>query len=580
MSPRRSKKKGKQSKKRRKGRRSSGPERREVRLDELRAILERARSAPLSAADHELLTGAVETLAFITQELEQSELTIARLRKLLFGSSSEKTRDVVGEADDDAKTGEADDDATTDDAKADSETDTEATDDASETAEKKKRKGHGKNGADAYTGAERVSVKHDTLKHGDRCPGCLKGKVYRQKPPAVLVRVRGIAPLSATVYELERLRCNLCGEVFTAPAPPGVGDRKYDETAAAMIALLKYGCGLPFNRMRRLGDNLGVPLPAATQWDVVKEAAEACEPAWAELISQAAAGDVVYIDDTNATVLSLIKQIEAELAAGETDRTGIFTSGVVSTVEGRKLAIFFTGREHAGENLAKVLAHRSEALPPPIQMSDALSRNTSPGDFETILASCVVHARRKFVDVVGSFPDEVAHVLETLRDVYRYDAEARDAQMSPDERLRHHQEHSKPLMDGLAKWLQAQFDDKLVEPNSTLGGAIRYMQNHWDKLTLFLRVPGAPLDNNLAERVLKRAILHRKNSLFYKTDNGAHVGDVFMSLIHTAELCGTNPFDYLVALQRHSEAVAASPAEWMPWNYEHALAALADERAE
>lgn len=122
-------------------------------------------------------------------------------------------------------------------------------------------------------------------------------------------------------------------------------------------------------------------------------------------------------------------------------------------------------------------------------------------------------------------------------------------------------------MDKLEVWLRRLFDDRLVEPNSELGRAIKYMQNHWTELTLFLREPGAPLDNSAAERLVKRAIIHRKNSLFYRTQQGARAGDTFMSLIHTAELNGVESFDYLVALLRNAEAVAKEPGRWMPWNY-------------
>lgn len=551
------------------------PVRREISEEQLLAVLARARRV-MSAEDVEVLTSVVDTLAFLTHELEHKGVTIARLRKLLLGSSSEKSKDVL----DDGARDQPDRGADTS-----SDGDPDATgagegDDESEPP-KKKRKGHGRRGADRYTGADRQTVAHDGLCHGDRCPECERGKVYRQAPKR-LVRVRGVAPLSATVYELERLRCNLCGQIFTAPAPPGVGDDKYDESSASMIALLKYGCGLPFNRLERLGEDLGIPLPSATQWEVVERAASAFEPVWAELVRQAAAGDVVYIDDTRAKVLALAEEIREQLARGETDRTGIFTSGVVSTAHGRELVLFFTSRQHAGENLAKVLAQRSDDRPPPIQMCDATSKNISPADFDTILAHCMAHGRRHFVDVVDNFPDEVAHVLEAVRVVYRVDAEARKQGMSPDERLHHHQTHSKPVMDELEAWLQAQFDERKVEPNSTLGEAITYMQNHWDELTLFLRVPGAPLDNNIVERALKRAILHRKNSLFYKTENGARVGDLFMSLISTAERAGQNPFDYLNAVQRHRDAVEAHPERWMPWSYAETLAGLeapADEPA-
>jgi transposase len=140
----------------------------------------------------------------------------------------------------------------------------------------------------------------------------------------VLVRIAGQAPLAATVYELERLRCNLCGEVFTAQTPEGVGDEKYEDTAAAMIAQLKYGSGMPFYRLEHLEQSLGIPLPAATQWEIVEEAAELIRPAWEELIRQAAQGEVLHNDDTSMRVLHLARE-------PADDRTGVFTSGIVST---------------------------------------------------------------------------------------------------------------------------------------------------------------------------------------------------------------------------------------------------------
>ena len=278
----------------------------------------------------------------------------------------------------------------------------------------------------------------------------------------------------------------------------------------------------------------------------------ALAPAWDELLRQAAQGEVLYTRryGDEGPALSAV-QGRAAAADEETDaRTGVFTSGLVATRDGHRIALFFTGHQHAGENLADVLAQRAAELPPPIHMCDALATNTA-GDFDTLLANCLAHARRRFVDVVANFPAEVRHVLETLRAVYQHDALAREHALSPDERLRFHQAESGPLMAGLAKWLREQLDAHRAEPNSGLGEAIAYMRKHWAQLTLFLRVPGAPLDNNLFERALKKAILHRKNALFYKTLTGARVGDVFMSLIHTAELNRIAPFDYLVALLRH-----------------------------
>jgi hypothetical protein len=527
-------------------------------MHELESILERAKAA-LSEDEHRKLKAAVETLGFLTQELESKDFSLKRLRGLLFGSQTEKLKNLLPE--------EAE--------KESANTENAATQAAGGDEGKKKRKGHGRNGAKKYVGAEKIEVPHESLKPGDGCPktGC-KGRVYSQ-PPAVIVRVRGQAPLQGKVFELERLRCNLCGEVFTAKAPEGVGEKKYDETSAAMIALLKYGSGLPFNRLARLEGNMGIPLPAATQWEIVAGAAREVEPAYGELVRQAAGGDVLHNDDTTAKILEFMGKRRARAAATEVApvRTGIFTSGIVSVGGGKRIALFFTGRKHAGENLVAVLAKRAAELESPIQMCDALSRNM-PSELKVIVANCLAHGRRQFVEVAENFPRGCRHVLETLAEVYRNDATARKEGLSPEERLRLHREHSRPLMVKLRLWFREQFKERRVEPNSGLGKAISYMKKHWRKLTLFYRRARAPLDNNIAERALKKAILHRRNSLFFKTQNGARVGDLFMSLIHTAELSGENPFDYLTELQRHSAALKKNPSEWMPWNYRETLARL------
>jgi transposase len=515
--------------------------------EELNQLVERAR-ASLSAEEYRKLKGVVEALSYLTDLVADQQTTIRDLRELLFPASSEKTEAVLKKAGMEA-------------------TSKPAADKPGTTGERKPNApGHGRNGAEAYRQPRRVTVSHESLKHGDRCPGCLKGKVYEQQEPRRLVRIVGQAPLSATVYELERLRCNLCGEVYSAEAPEGVGEDKYDESAAAMIAQLKYGTGMPFYRLEDLEQNLGIPLPASTQWEIVEEAAELIKPARDELIRQAAQGEVLHNDDTSMNVLVLRRAIAEE--AGE--RTGIFTSGVVSTAEGRKIALFFTGRQHAGENLADVLKRRAAELPMPIQMSDALSRN-APRPIKLLVANCLAHGRRQFVQITPNFPEPCRHVLEALGEVYHQDRLARERGLSRIERLHFHQQHSKPVMNDLQQWLDAQLKESKVEPNSGLGKAIAYMLRHWQALTLFLRQPGAPLDNNLVERALKKAILHRKNSLFYKTLNGADVGDLYMSLIHTCELNDVNPFDYLTELQRHSEELAAKTADWIPWNYLVAL---------
>jgi len=543
----------------------------ELPRNEVEELLQRAAEA-LNPEDYQLIKAVVESYAYLTDLVEDRSTTIQRLRKLLFGASTEKTRTVFNTPPDQAGPGTAPPATAPGD-------DAEGTPTSEAVAP---RKGHGRQGAADYAGATKIPVSHTSLHAGHACPECQRGTVYESAHPGVLVRFAGQAPLHAQIYELQKLRCNLCGHVFTAEPPPGVGNEKYDATAGSMIALLKYGSGLPFHRLEGLQASLGLPLPAATQWDIVQDLAERIEPVYEELIRQAAQGEVLFNDDTTIKILELMGKRAAtrrlattvvtdasaseSAATGPAERRGMFTSGIVSTNGGRRIALFFSGRQHAGENLADVLTHRAAPLGPPIQMCDALSRNL-PADLRTILAHCLAHGRRQFVDVAERFPTQCRHVLDQLAEVYKNDALACEQKLSPEARLQYHQAHSGPVMERLKNWLTPQFDDLLVEPNSALGEAITYLLKHWEKLTLFLRQPGAPLDNNVCERALKRAILHRKNALFFKTCHGAHVGDVFMSLIHTCQLCGANPFDYLTALQNHAAELSPNPARWMPWNY-------------
>jgi hypothetical protein len=257
------------------------------------------------------------------------------------------------------------------------------------------------------------------------------------------------------------------------------------------------------------------------------------------------------------------------------ERTGLYTSGVVATCAGHRVALFFSGRRHAGENLQQVLQERLPELEPPIQMCDALSRNYSE-ELQTILANCLAHGRRKFADIADRFKPECRYVIDVFATVYHNDSKAKKLSLSAEERLAYHQIHSKLAMDQLKDWLDRQITEKLVEPNSALGEAIQYLRNHWMPLTLFLRQAGAPLDNNICERALKKAIVHRKNSMFYKSRNGAQVGDIHMSLIYTCELNNVNAFDYLNQLHLHAAEVADYPERWMPWNYRDTMASLPD----
>jgi hypothetical protein len=534
--------------------------------EELEALVGRAEGGELEPGDVQIIQAMAETISRLTAALDEKNMSIKRLRRILFGSKSEKTKTVLK----DFESNQKGDEKTKDE---------EEPEKGEEKPKKAKPKGHGRNGSDKYPGAERIRVEHGELKPGDQCPKCLKGKVYefRGENPVVKLRLTGSAPVQGKAYELQSLRCNLCQEVFTAAMPEGCGDKKYDASVGSIIAVLKYGSGLPFNRLEKLQENAGVPLADATQWDIEEKKADLIYPAFDELVGQGAQGTLVHNDDTVMKVLELMKENkEIGQDPENKSRTGMFTTGIISVIDKRRIALFYTGRNHAGENLEQLLRHRDPDSDAPVQMCDGLSRNV-PEQFATILANCMAHARRNFVDVAEAFPDECRFVLKILKDVYRNEAIAKAQEMSDEQRLRFHQSKSGQLMAKLKSWLKEQTREKKIEPNSSMGQAFTYMLKRWDKLTRFLHIPGAPLDNNVCERSLKRAIQHRKNSLFYRTLHGASVGDMYMSIIHTCYLNDVNAFDYLNALEEHSQQLHENPKQWMPWNYHEQLGSQADD---
>jgi transposase len=532
---------------------------------ELDELLAKAKPT-FSSEQYLLLERVFGTFVYIMLSLQNAKTSIKRFQRLLFGGRTEHKRNVLKPA------------AVADDLHVQ-----DATEAGAESAEvvvpvpKPRPPGHGRNAAQAYSGAPIVECEHPELKSGERCPECDKGKVY-DSPPKSLVKVVGQAPLGATVYKAQRLRCRLCDAVFTAPLPAAVASLpKYDASCASMIALLRFGNGMPHFRLEGLQSSLYIPLPDATQWDIVSKAAPAPRAVFELLIRQAAQAPLLHSDDTSMKVLSLMKERAKAQADGvKPVAKAINTSGIVAVLqdnerEQRKVVLFFTGHAHAGKNMERILAHRAEELQPAMQMCDALAANVC-GEFTTILANCLAHGRRQVTDVAEQFPEAARYVVEALAKVYKHDAQCRRQAYSSEQRLSFHQEHSQPVMDDLHAWITGQIDGKHVEPNSALGKALNYLIKHWSALTLFLRKVGVPLDNNLCEQVLKRAILHRKGSLFYKTVRGAQVGDIYMSLIHTCRLCDVNPFDYLNALQQRAQDVIEAPARWLPWNFREQLA--------
>jgi len=544
------------------------------------ALIARVHRSNLPRADAERVEWVIRMYFYVVFALQEAKLSAQRLRSLLFGkrpepSPSPEASSAAAQAESDGPHAAAVLKAAADGAGA---TGNQAPPGAAPRPERAQptgghRPGTGCLGAAAYTGATRVECRHEELAVGQRCPVCGQGTLYAL-PAGVEVRIDGHALLSAMRYALEKLRCSACGAIFTAGLPGGVGAEKYSARARAVLAVSRYYLGVPGYRLQGYQAMLGGPVPDATQWDQIEVVGDCAYKVFARMEREAAQGELIFHDDTAVRILALIEENRALVAAAQaqgvsttTERTGMHTTALVVKGGEHTAILYDSSRRHAGENLQGLLDKREAGLAKPLAMSDALASNEVADESRLIRCHCLAHGRRKFSDLEEVFPHECQVVLAVLRQVFDHDEQAREDQLGPEARLAYHQTQSQPLMDELKRWLDTRIDDHLVEPNSALGKAMGSMQRHWVTLTRFLSVPGAPLDNNLAERALKLFIRQRNNSLFYKNEHSASLASILTSLIATCLYAGVNAVEYLVALQEHRHAVFADPAAWLPWAY-------------
>jgi transposase len=569
----------------------------EITKDELTALLERIEQSGLSEADRKLVSSLVATVLTLRTLLDRRTGRLTAILRKIFGLKTE-ARAKAGRRPESKKSDPSD-------------------------GKSGRKGGQGRHGKDDYPGAKRITVEHECLKPGDPCPACERVGLT-SADDGVAYRWVGQAPLVLTIYLLQRLLCPSCKTTFTAAAPgeqrdrsgldPSAPDlagtvkeRSYDPSAAAAIASLRFEMGVPHFRLAEVQTQQGVPLAPGTQYKVMADALRIPGEAVFGVLERHAGqeGGLFINDDTNARIMDLERENKAKAeatkaaagkakadapvtkvkpkakaaapsgadgakGAGEPDRKKVQTSAIVVRVGERTICLYYTGRRNAGENLAKVLAHREDGEATPLQMCDGLSANHAKG-YKTMLGNCLDHARRKYNDVEARFPEEVAFVLDTLGLVYKNDKDAKARGLTPDERLAWHQQHSAPLMEKLENWAKDGLAEKRIEPNSTLGGAVNYMLKRWLKLTAFLREAGMPLSSVEVERLIKRCIRHRKNSLHYKTQKGAQFGDMLMSLIQTCRYARESAHTYLTALARYKDRVLSEPEKWLPWNYRQAL---------
>ena len=540
----------------------------ETTLEEIAYAIKRITEAPLEVEVRDLANHGLQWIRSIPYYLQQKSITIARLRTLVFGEGYEPKNKSAPKAKKPHEGAPAKNDEATS-PRIEEENSAAVSEgvvaEVIETPEVKKDKkpGHGRMPHTVYKNCDEVNLSLVGLAVGTACPlAC--GGYLGPYDAGVIIRIKGQNIAQVTRYWVEKLRCSLCNEVLSAAFPPEAGPKKYDGSFKSMLALMKYYVAVPFYRQEYFQKTLGFPLSDSTQWDLIEQLSGYCYAPFNELKRLAAQGRVIHNDDTRLKILEVIARIKA----GDAERKGMYTTGIISLYQSHKIALFLNGTQHAGENLEGLLKKRAENLPAMIQMCDGLLANI-PKTLETILCNCLSHGFRKFKELEDYFPEECVVILQALGEIFKQDEKTR--LMTGEERLKHHQEHSGPVMQQLELYMASLLNEKIIEPNSELGKAIKYMQKRWMPMTRFLTVVGAPIDNNVVERALKIAIRNRKNAMFYRTIYSAGIGGMITSLIYTCDLADENPFDYLNALQRYREEVTRSPGLWLPWNYRERL---------
>lgn len=531
------------------------PRREQLTANEVNALRLRLETNQLTAEDRQRLGGVLDFTLWLQHEAESNRLTMKKLMGVIFGKF--KKPDRKGSDSDNSGGGYSGGGGGANKA---SEGNAENTE--SSKPKTPHGKNHGRTPASAYKNAIEEKVLHSIYKVGSDCPLNCGGKLYELQP-SVIVQIRGQSDAYAVNYQLQRLRCKTCGALFTAEPPEGVSrENKYDAQFKANVAVNKYMTGSAFHAMQTRYGAEELPISDATLWKCVKELNDSVEPVYQAAQQFSAQSDLFHYDDTWCKILSVSEQARHDPDV----KRGCYTTVVLSQHEGQHISLYFSGNQHAGQNMTALLSKRDACRKVAMTMSDALSANFK-GDFKAIVCNCLAHAVRKFKDVEGAHIDFAEEILIALGKVYTNERIVVELAFTPEQRLEYHKQHSKSVMDGLKQKLLMSKDNKEYEPNSHFGKAASYFLKHWEAMTQFMKIPGAPIDNNVCERAVKQAIRIRKTGYFHRTGNGARVASCVMSLIKICQLNKVNPLKFLVACQKYTQEVARSPHLWFPWNY-------------
>jgi transposase len=526
----------------------------EINQEELTALINRIEHAieyelALSTEDLKLLLSAIVTLSELQQRIEDQDITLYKLRKLLGIIKKSESR---------------------------------RTNQNSSNKRNKTKKIRTNNKEKKPIPA--IIHKLTEYTAGQTCPACNHGKLYKYSP-GNLLRITGQMPYSAENHVTEQLRCNGCHKIYKANLPThiledGNANQQYGYSARTLMVINKFFTGTPYNHQSNLSEIFGLSISASTIFDQSEYVANDVMPIYYELMRGAANARNFLIDDTHNRILEQEPEVRAKRnGKGTQTRTGVYTSGLIALLpNNREIVLFETSLGHAGEHLDKILSKRDPGLEKPIIMSDGLNSNT-PTVIEVEQTNCNAHSRRQFYDLESKYPKEIKWLLEQYSTIWKNEEKIRENNLNLEQRLKYHQENSLPVMERIKEWAINKQKEEDFEENSSLGKAVKYLLKRYKNLIKFCKVLGALIDNNRMEETLKIIIRGRKTAYFYKTINGAGVANVLISIIATAYRADINVFDYLLFLQKNKEEVKKKPHLWLPWNYAEQITKLNEERS-
>ena len=539
-------------------RKAPSPEPLKARLDALPSDVDALRLMVLELSGE--LTGA-------SLLIEKMKLQIARLKKMQFGTSSERSQRELGQLELALEELEAVEAETTA-ALPVSDAPEPASEPASDRAKPARRP------LPAHLPRETVTHEPVVASAGGvacGCPAC--GGVLRPLGEDI-TEVLEYVPASWKVIRHVRpkLSCRTCEAVVQAPAKGLLARRlRHGPGLIAHTLVAKYADHLPLYRQSEIHGRNGIEIDRSTLADSVGHATKILEPLVDLLIADVMASPVLHGDDTPVPVLAP--------GAGRTATGRLWVYARDERPHGGSrppAAVYHYSPDRKGEHPKDHLASFTGHLHADGYggFNDLYLPGRKPGPVHEV--ACWAHARRKFFEIHAATKSPIAgEAVDRIKALYNIEAEARG--QPPDIRRAIRQERARPILDNLKTWLDAQLPR--IPKGGELARAIRYATTRWPALTRYIGDGTLEIDNNAAERAIRGLAIGRKKWLFAGSHAGGDRAAAVYTLIETAKLNGVDPQAWLTdVLDRIDDHPNKRLAELLPWNWTTAQAEAADKR--